>query len=1821
MLHNIDNECSHIHHLKPRGMEDDLASTELFKLGHPLPCSSGMCSSKLRVLRAASVHYPVLRKLLYSVYMAIKSHAVVSKIDHALSHADYKSLCDLLKIEDYEDLIVNSIEVDVSDPPSMDESDFSREGLKHVERHLQIKYAVIFEKYKKELDDHPEFPCSSCERLLCRSNLTQYSASTEKFSSDVWVELKQYLARKDENFNTKTYYVCTYCRPLLNQNKLPARCVLNGLYVEEVPEELSNLNAIGKQLIQRAKPFQTIIRLKTYTGKVPIYNATKGLKGTMFFLPLPLHNTIAALDSLGMPCEGDSMLPDPELFILLDGQPTKDKVVWQSLVDVNHIKRAVNKLKETNWIYQNINQDSVDDAAKKAVEVVSSTTSSLIEKATETDLAELEAYTIRRLDEKLPVGSDIEHYRMLKIHEPALDNRLKYLDVMCFPTLFPSGTFGEFHPRNVSISFSEYVKSRLLNMDARFRKSPDYVFYYLWQKEMRELSSGIYNVMKSTGRNGMSVKDFLAGVDSSDKQIEANLSTMLQSVRGTKQFWFLKKSDLLCMIREYGPPTLFLTFSCAEYDSPDIAAYLHKVNDVPAGYPIGKLCAEDPISVSRKFSKKFHDFLNTVIIKGEVLGKVLVHFFKKEYASRGAPHYHVLLWIENAPVIGTDPDSLVLKWIQQRITCRIPDKDSNPDLHNLVMKYQLHKCSSYCKKKHKVGGVFITRCRFGFPRPEADEGQIHSVEECLKSRNRIYTIPRSSNEIRVNNYNPLLLLLWRANIDIQYTAENSLALAHYVTSYITKAEKSHLHELWDEVGSSESLYSRLWSFGVRSLRNRECGMYEACDILLGDHLTEKSQTVQWVAADQPHKRKRRLRNHEKLKELCESDPDSVSIFNDNLIDTFYPARPDDLEDVCLYDFVKWYVFSGVDSAGKRKYRKLTKPRLPNHRLYDPSKEDQREDYYYSLLLLFVPFRCESNLIGKHKNAEQAFKGFLSSSDDMKGHHEKLKKLLEAQNKVKEINEHRDPIENECPKEEENNLGGLEIAGEAMNDMHEADCHDKNDFSLKERISMLNSDQLRIFQNISDHLYHQWQHEKGKCLCTDLKPLHKFISGVGGTGKSFLIETIRQQVSDIWKDDCPGDTKCAVGAPTGLASYNIHGVTVHRMFLLPIEHDARTATYWPLSKETQKVMRTNLCSLKLVIIDEVSMLSNLNLTYIHLRLEELFGGSEWFSAKNILFVGDLLQLPPVNGLPVFSKLTSKAVSNKLGCISAVNIWADTVTYDELTINERQKGDPTYSKILDEVRRGFPTEDSLSRLHERVISGDIATKYSELCELGKHPVCLFPTCKACKDHNTSMLNTLDSKLQHFVSVDEIDETSGTRKWNKKATDALLKANKDCNMTAGLEAELVVAVGARVMLRRNLDTKHGLVNGFIGTAIAITSQCITVKFDQISDPYSVERVRSKFMLMKSFFVYRKQFPLILAFAVTIHKCQGLSLDSAIVDLSEKVFSPGMAYVAMSRVRSLDGLYLTEFDPASIMVSTSCLEEINRLRGIYRTDLPLYDIPKTTKHTKKRKFDINECTEEVPSKVPCKPKFPCKRKLDHLSEGVPTKKTKVDLPKLKTKLDPNTDETLDCYYTGAENDHQQTVWPDLRYYPVDEEWQHNACETIGLQFKSLFVHSNGGPDVVLTRPDCRSLKKIKGDGNCLFRALCFIITGSEDQHFALRTKIIEHMLCIPHMFEGYGADGEMNCINLFHHPTQYESVDDYIQRSRIDTDGVWGTNVEMACLAHILQAPVYCFDASQRRHIWAAYFPTNVDRFIPRDIRQKSLYIYFAHDHFTVVTSTRRR
>ena len=398
--------------------------------------------------------------------------------------------------------------------------------------------------------------------------------------------------------------------------------------------------------------------------------------------------------------------------------------------------------------------------------------------------------------------------------------------------------------------------------------------------------------------------------------------------------------------------------------------------------------------------------------------------------------------------------------------------------------------------------------------------------------------------------------------------------------------------------------------------------------------------------------------------------------------------------------------------------------------------------------------------------------------------------------------------------------------------------------------------------------------------------------------------------------------------------------------------------------------------------------------MHLRLEELFGGDDWFGCRNVMFVGDILQLQPISGNPVFEKNTKKAILNKLGCVTSVNIWRDSVVYDELTINEREKSDAEFAKMLDCVRRGCPTDETISTLQQRVIDTSVTDKFNELSQGSQTPVCLFPTRKACQEFNNEMLQMLASKVHELVCTDQIDQTSTTRKWTKKAEDQLKKLNNDCNMTAGLEAKFLLANGARVMLRRNIDTKQGLVNGAIGTVLSITKERVKVKFDHITEPYKVERVQSRFMVMKNSYVYREQFQLILAYAVTIHKSQGLSCA-------------GMAYVALSRVRSLAGLHLSAFDSNSIIVSTSCLKEVNRLREAFRSDLPLYDIPvksATGRKVSKRKLTgKNDVTNPAKkTKVINAGKKPTKRKLSELTSkndvANPAKKTKV----VKAERDP---------------------------------------------------------------------------------------------------------------------------------------------------------------------------------------------------------------------------
>ena len=279
--------------------------------------------------------------------------------------------------------------------------------------------------------------------------------------------------------------------------------------------------------------------------------------------------------------------------------------------------------------------------------------------------------------------------------------------------------------------------------------------------------------------------------------------------------------------------------------------------------------------------------------------------------------------------------------------------------------------------------------------------------------------------------------------------------------------------------------------------------------------------------------------------------------------------------MCLYDFVANYVKCGVDKNGKTKYRRLNKSVLPNHRLYNPSKENERENYSYSLLLLFVPFRNETDLTEEGESAEDAFNRHMTENDALNTHSEKLQMMLKARENVEKINEARQAEEEQVQMPEEDE--GPQVAGEATCAMHDvANPQDNGEGgpSLDDLVSSLNVDQTRIFQQVKNHLEHQVMHESGTCKCSVFKPMHMFISGVGGTGKSFLIKTIRALVCETWHNERES-LLCAVTAPTGLAAFNVGGVTIHRLLQLPIEHKGKTAGYWRLGKDAIKVIRSSL----------------------------------------------------------------------------------------------------------------------------------------------------------------------------------------------------------------------------------------------------------------------------------------------------------------------------------------------------------------------------------------------------------------------------------------------------------------------------------------------------------------------------------------------------------------------------------------------------------------------------------------------------------------------
>ena len=145
------------------------------------------------------------------------------------------------------------------------------------------------------------------------------------------------------------------------------------------------------------------------------------------------------------------------------------------------------------------------------------------------------------------------------------------------------------------------------------------------------------------------------------------------------------------------------------------------------------------------------------------------------------------------------------------------------------------------------------------------------------------------------------------------------------------------------------------------------------------------------------------------------NPDSADMFTASLIGVHYPDRPDELSSMCLHDFAKYTDWYHRDEKVYKTYRRLAKPRVVNHPVYDPNRKEQEEDYYYCVVLLFVSYTDESDLLLPGESAKQAYE--RSSNKGLLAHLERLLKMLEAAKKRREISEAR-KADKEDPQEDE-----------------------------------------------------------------------------------------------------------------------------------------------------------------------------------------------------------------------------------------------------------------------------------------------------------------------------------------------------------------------------------------------------------------------------------------------------------------------------------------------------------------------------------------------------------------------------------------------------------------------------------------------------------------------------------------------------------------------------------------------------------------------------------------------------------------------------------
>ena len=790
-----------------------------------------------------------------------------------------------------------------------------------------------------------------------------------------------------------------------------------------------------------------------------------------------------------------------------------------------------------------------------------------------------------------------------------------------------------------------------------------------------------------------------------------------------------------------------------------------------------------------------------------------------------------------------------------------------------------------------------------------------------------------------------------------------------------------------------------------------------------------------------------------LSVLAETEKSSTKIWADNIVDQ-YKLRPieDIFTDMSLAEFAADYTkniscgaTANNDDSGTPKEPKSGKTfKLKNGksirkrkkraiiRYYKVRQEKDSERYYKNMMRLYLPHTKLDKPMEYETYEEWFHKGIYKFKDGS------IQNISDVVHSNMEIFEKCAPLMEECweqckkdssdqgdawaaiaPSAEEDRMGQNEeqhkleetapeyIPEEDVTVSFPEEHTQKSDYTFKvTKTDLVEDIELKtMIRQMNSQQYEFLMYVRSWCLKLvrneHPEPFFAHLTGSAGCGKSHLVRSIYQLVTKYLTqldDEC--NEVVFLSSLTGSAAFNIGGYTLHSLFSIPVNIPKR---YQPLKNKKLQDFRDRLGKIRLLIIDEVSMVSKKMLCWIHERMKQLKGFSATthapFGKTSILTVGDFFQLPSPGSMMICKKSRGWEFSDDL--------WSLFVLY-RLEEIIRQKGDSAFAEALNEVRTRKQMKNTKSASDRD--SEEVSCEYEPLSEktvallrsreikyspgdptYPNEAIHLYARRKDVAQHNRRILRVLCTDFRRIPAVDLETIKGKTRRlpqpiWidNKKLKDYQ-------------SPELEVSEGARVILKLNLDVPDGLCNAATGTIVKIYEgkmihgqpEVLYIRFDNERVGRNLRRntvypegipndtvpikVHSDVIKQSSGSkIVRYQFPIKLAWAITIHSSQGQTLKEAVVSFKDIDFA-GQAYVALSRVTCSKGLHVVDMDLTKIYCDTGvqeCYNKMNKLNtnmDTLPTDRELTIVHQNVEGLKQHMSDLQRCNQLQPCDVLC--------------------------------------------------------------------------------------------------------------------------------------------------------------------------------------------------------------------------------------------------------------